>query len=72
MIQVGTDAFVYRVAQDQTAERVKVGLGARREGEVEIRSGLDAGDRIVTEGIVKLRDGMRVVENANAANGAAR
>ena len=72
VIQVGTDAFVYRVAEDQTAERVKVGLGARREGEVEIRSGLDAGDRIVTEGIVKLRDGVRVVENANAANGAAR
>jgi membrane fusion protein (multidrug efflux system) len=39
---------------------VAVKLGARRKGEVEIVRGLSAGDRIVTEGAVKLRDGARV------------
>jgi membrane fusion protein, multidrug efflux system len=60
VIQIGTDAFVYRVSKDQVAERVKVVLGSRRRGEVEIASGLAAGETIVTEGAVKLREGSRV------------
>jgi membrane fusion protein (multidrug efflux system) len=68
VVQVGTDAFVYRVAEDQTATRAKVTLGARRRGEVEVTSGLAAGDTIVTEGAVKLRDGARVTA-APAAGG---
>jgi membrane fusion protein, multidrug efflux system len=60
VIQIGTEAFVYRVTREQTAERVKVVLGSRRRGEVEIASGLSAGETIVTEGAVKLRDGSRI------------
>jgi membrane fusion protein, multidrug efflux system len=60
VIQVGTEAYVYRVSQDQIAERVKVALGSRRRGEVEIASGLADGETIVTEGAVKLREGARV------------
>jgi membrane fusion protein (multidrug efflux system) len=66
VVQVGTDAFVYRVTKDGTAERAKVSLGARRRGEVEITAGLAAGDTIVTEGSNKIRDGSRVA-NAPAA-----
>ena len=66
VIQVGTEAFVYRVAQDQTAERVKVGLGARRQGEVEVTEGLKSGDTIVSEGAVKLREGARVISGAGS------
>jgi len=62
VVQVGTDSFVYRLKQDQSVERVKVQLGSRRQGEVEVTSGLSAGDRIVTEGTVKMRAGARVVE----------
>ena len=65
VVQVGTEAFVYRVKADETVERAKVELGARRQGEVEVASGLAAGDRIVTEGTVKLREGARVVEAAS-------
>jgi membrane fusion protein (multidrug efflux system) len=66
VLQVGMDSFVYRVTAEETAERVPVKLGARRKGEVEIVSGLTVGERIVTEGAVKLRDGARVslVEDA--------
>jgi membrane fusion protein (multidrug efflux system) len=60
ILQVGMESFVYRVTAEETAERVAVELGARRRGEVEIVRGLSAGDRIVTEGAVKLRDGARV------------
>jgi membrane fusion protein (multidrug efflux system) len=67
VLQVGTQAFVYRVSREQTAERVKVELGSRRRGEVEIAAGLAAGDTIVTEGAVKLRDGVRITTAAGAA-----
>ena len=69
VIQVGTEAFVYRVSQDQTASRAKITLGARRRGEVEVTSGLAAGDTIVTEGAVKLQDGARVTGAPAAAAG---
>jgi membrane fusion protein, multidrug efflux system len=71
LIQVGTEAFVYRVTKDQTAERIKVELGARRRGEVEIASGLAAGETIVSEGAVKLRDGARVASAPGPAAEAA-
>jgi len=64
VLQVGNDAFIYRVSQDQTAARVRVELGSRRRGEVEVVSGLADGDTIVTEGAVKLRDGARVTNAA--------
>jgi membrane fusion protein (multidrug efflux system) len=67
VIQVGTEAFVYRVAPDQTATRAPITLGARRRGEVEVTSGLAPGDTIVTEGAVKLRDGARVTTAPAAA-----
>jgi membrane fusion protein (multidrug efflux system) len=35
-------------------------LGGRRVGQAEIRSGLQAGDVVVTAGQMKLRDGARV------------
>jgi membrane fusion protein (multidrug efflux system) len=69
VMQVGSDAYVFRATKDQTAERVKVGLGSRRRGEVEITSGLAAGDVIVTEGAVKLRDGARISSAPPAAAG---
>jgi len=69
VLQVGTDAFVYRVSPDETASRARVTLGARRRGEVEVTSGLAAGDTIVTEGAVKLRDGARVTAAPAAAGG---
>jgi len=69
VVQVGTEAFVYRVTKEGIAERATVTLGARRRGEVEITAGLAAGDRIVTEGSNKLRDGVRVAD-APAADAA--
>ncbi|KAA2285294.1 efflux RND transporter periplasmic adaptor subunit [Arenimonas fontis] len=60
--QVARDAHVFRVREDGTVEQVPVTLGARRAGEVEVAAGLSAGDRIVVDGVVKLRPGMRVAE----------
>ena len=55
----GDASFVYIVEGD-TAKRVKVTTGIRQGGLVEILSGLQPGQRIVTEGVVKLSDGQKI------------
>ncbi len=60
LLQVGNDYFVFRVDQHGIAERVKVEIGRRRVGAVEITSGLQEGDRVVVEGIVRVRPGAPV------------
>lgn len=62
--QIGTRAYLYRIEPGDKVTQVDVTLGARRRGEVEILSGVSAGERIVVEGTVKLRPGaqVRVVE----------
>ncbi|MBV6413933.1 MAG: efflux RND transporter periplasmic adaptor subunit [Xanthomonadales bacterium] len=61
--------FVYRVGTDGIAREVDVRIGARRSGEVEILEGLTAGDRVVTDGLVRMRDGVPVRAVEPAAGG---
>lgn len=56
----GKDNFVFRVV-DGKVVLTKVELGKRGPGEVEISQGLSAGDMVVTEGQIKLRDGAPVM-----------
>lgn len=69
IIQTGLEATVFRVGADDKAEQVKVKLGARRRGEVEVLEGLESGDRIVVDGTVKLRSGAIVAEAASTSSG---
>lgn len=62
VMQIGSRSSVFRVAVDDKVEDVAVTTGARQGGLVEIVAGLQAGDRIVVEGVVKLRAGAPVVE----------
>jgi membrane fusion protein (multidrug efflux system) len=55
----GERQYVY-VVNDGTARLTEVRLGGRRVGQVEIASGLEADDVVVTAGHMKLRDGGRV------------
>jgi len=70
----GDQRFVYRLQPDETVKRVVVRIGAREGNRVEVVEGLSLGDRIVTEGVVKLTDGMKVrlAGPANARPPAAR
>jgi membrane fusion protein (multidrug efflux system) len=53
--------FVYVLADDHVTKR-EVTLGRREPGVVEITAGLAAGERVVVEGTLKLRDGAEVRE----------
>ncbi|MEE4219374.1 MAG: efflux RND transporter periplasmic adaptor subunit [Xanthomonadales bacterium] len=52
--------FVYVVGQGNVVERREVRTGRRRPGEVEIAQGLEAGERVVTEGTQIVRPGLIV------------
>lgn len=60
LVQVGRESSVFRVNEDEVVQQVPVAIGVRRRGEVEIVEGLEAGDRVVIDGTVKLRNGMVV------------
>lgn len=55
----GGDQFVY-VVREGKAHRVKVRLGERSAGEVEILEGVSIGEEVVTSGQLKLFDGAAV------------
>src|SRR5690606_1542641 len=59
LVPVGETNFVFLV-EDNVAVRREVRIGARRPGEVEILSGLQEGDLVVTHGTMRLRDGQAV------------
>lgn len=67
LVQIGAESYVFRVKSDSTVEQVRVVPGARRRGEIEIREGLQAGERIVVDGTVKLRGGAKVAVQEHVA-----
>jgi membrane fusion protein (multidrug efflux system) len=68
MVPQGDEQFVFRVI-DGKAVRTKIEVGQRRDGQVEIVSGLAAGDVVVSAGQLKLRDGMPVAIVASGNGG---
>ena len=67
--------FVYLIANGPggklVAKRHQVATGRAREGRVEIKTGLKAGQRVVRAGLVKLRDGQPVkIDNSVALHDA--
>ncbi len=65
--QIDTRAFVY-VANDGIAEQRTVRLGDRQPGRVEILDGLEAGEEIVTDGVIRVRPGARLMTEAGMSN----
>lgn len=59
LVPQGKDRFVYRLV-DGKAVMARVELGLRRPGEVEVRQGLSAGETIIVDGQLRLRDGAAV------------
>jgi multidrug efflux system membrane fusion protein len=60
--------FVYLVNADDTVSVRKIDLGVTDGDRVEVRSGLQPGDKIVVDGADKLRDGAKINVRAEAPN----
>ena len=56
----GDTAFAYKVLEDNTIEKTEVKIGKRNYGKVSILNGLSEGDKIVKEGISKVRDKIKI------------
>jgi membrane fusion protein (multidrug efflux system) len=61
-----TGRFVLLVTKDNKVQVQRITIGDERDGLYVVRSGLQAGDRVITEGLQKVRPGM-VVDPAEAA-----
>lgn len=73
VVPLGGKQYIYRVVESDkglVSERIEANIGTRQDGRVEIVSGLNAGDRIVTAGQARLQRGdrlpVRVVDLARA------
>ena len=60
IVPVGREQFVFVIADDGTAERRRVRIGARHAGVVEIVDGLRAGETVVVAGAMRLGPGRAV------------
>src|SRR5262249_42609535 len=59
VVAEGSKTYVFTVAEGK-AKKTEVTLGARERGVVEVVSGLNSGDMVVTDGVLKVRPGAPV------------
>jgi len=64
LVQRATDTFVYVLENPASpaprATMTAIDLGARQDGWAEARSGLSAGQPVIVDGLIKVRDGAAV------------
>jgi len=56
----GSKKFIYKVIENNMLSKTEVKTGVRNEGNLEILDGLIEGDKIIAEGLTKVRPGMKV------------
>ena len=56
----GNKKFIYKIVENNMLKKIEVKTGVREQGNIEILSGLIAGDKIIAEGLTKVRPGMKV------------
>jgi len=54
MMIEGSKSYVYKVSEDNIANKTEIEIGIRNSGFIEIISGLDEGEVVVAEGLKKL------------------
>ena len=50
----------YKIIKNDMIKKTEVETGIRNKGNLEILSGLNKGDKIISEGLTKVRPGMKV------------
>ena len=56
----GTKKFIYKLVENNVIKKTEVETGIRNMGNLEILSGLNVGDKIISEGLTKVRPNMKV------------
>ena len=56
----GSKKFIYKIIENNLLKKIEVKTGIRNQGNLEVLDGLVEGDKIVAEGLTKVRSGMKV------------
>ena len=56
----GDNVFIYKVNNENKAIKTKVNIGDRFKGFIEIKDGINSGDKIVAEGLKKVRPNLEI------------
>jgi len=56
----GSKNFVYKIIENNMIKKTEVETGIRYQGNLEILKGLNVGDKIIAEGLTKVRPGMKI------------
>ena len=56
----GSKKFIYKILKNNTIKKTEIEIGIRNQGNLEIVGGLIEGDRVIAEGLTKVRSGIKV------------
>ena len=56
----GSKKFIYKIIENDIIKKTEIATGVRNKGNLEVLSGLYEGDKIIAEGLTKVRPGMKV------------
>ena len=56
----GSKKFIYKILESNVIKKTEIKTGVRSEGNLEVLEGLIEGDKIIAEGLTKVRSGMKV------------
>jgi membrane fusion protein (multidrug efflux system) len=60
VIYEGDKKFVYKVLENNTVQKIEVTTGTRNKGKIELLSGLVNGNKVVAEGLTKVRPRIKI------------
>ena len=61
LLMEGNKTFVYKIIENNMTKKIEIKTGVRDKGNLEIVSGLSQGDKIVAEGLTKVRSNMKII-----------
>ena len=56
----GSKKFIYKIIENDIIKKTEITTGIRYKGNLEVLNGLYEGDKIIAEGLIKVRPGMKV------------
>ena len=56
----GNKKFIYKIMENNLIKKTEIETGIRNKGNLEVLNGISKGDKIVAEGLTKVRPGMKV------------
>jgi len=56
----GSKKFIYKIIENDIIKKTEIETGVRDKGNLEVLSGLNEGEKVIAEGLIKVRPGMKV------------